>query len=121
MAPRTSYGVVTVAALWLTTSFILKAQAYTGSVVTQFSCTPNSANTYNQDVYVTCSVRIINREEDIDYVSTQLTSPSGKTIIPIWLTGETRAFGNAGTATGINYATSFTIPKGSEPGYWQVS
>ena len=90
-----------------------------GPSVQALTCSPGIADARNADVTITCALRVIDKDSDIDYAMTRLVSPSGKFSLPLFFDGK-KSFGLT-SYTGANLAATTTIPRHAEPGYWQVS
>ena len=87
--------------------------------ILSFTCNPGIVDARMADVTVTCAVRVVDKESPLDYIYTRIRSPSGKFSIPLYFNGR-RSIGLT-TYTGANMATTFTVPRHAEPGFWQVS
>ena len=86
--------------------------------VTGLTCSPGIADARKTDVVVTCALRVVDKESDIDFAYTRLVSPSGKFSLPLLFDGK-KSFGLT-SFTGANLAATATIPRHAEPGNWQV-
>lgn len=86
--------------------------------VQSLSCSPGIGDARNADVVVTCALRVVDMDSEIDFAYTRLVSPSGKFSLPLLFDGG-KSFGLT-SYTGANLAASATIPRHAEPGNWQV-
>ena len=97
---------------------LLSNYAAAAPQVQGLTCSPGIADARKTDVVVTCALRVIDKESDIDYAYTRLVSPSGKFSLPLVFDGK-KSFGLT-SYTGANLAATATIPRHAEPGNWQV-
>lgn len=84
-----------------------------------FTCGPAIVDARKNDVEVTCAARVLDKSSEIVSAIAQVTSPSGKHVIPLYFDAQ-KSFG-LGAVTGINIGAKFVVPKNAEPGLWQVS
>ena len=89
-----------------------------GPKVQSLSCSPGIGDARNADVVVTCALRVVDTESEIDFAYTRLVSPSGKFSLPLLFDGG-KSFGLT-SYTGANLAASAVVPRHAEPGNWQV-
>lgn len=87
--------------------------------IQSLSCSPGIGDARNADVIVTCALRVVDADSEIDFAYTRLVSPSGKFSLPLLFDGG-KSFGLT-SYTGANLAASATIPRHAEAGYWQVN
>lgn len=55
--------------------------------VETLTCSPGIVDARVNDVVVTCAMRVVDRDADLDFAYTRLTSPSGKFSLPLFFDG----------------------------------
>jgi hypothetical protein len=55
--------------------------------VQTLTCSPGIVDARSTDVLVTCALRVLDRDADIDFAYTRLISPSGKFSLPLFFDG----------------------------------
>lgn len=56
--------------------------------VQTLTCSPGIVDARATDVLVTCALRVLDKDADIDFAYTRLTSPSGKFSLPLFFDGK---------------------------------
>ncbi len=56
--------------------------------VQTMTCSPGIVDARSTDVLVTCALRVLDKDADIDFAYTRLTSPSGKFSLPLFFDGK---------------------------------
>lgn len=74
--------------------------------VESLTCAPGIVDARLNDVVVTCAMRVVDTDADLDFAYTRLTSPSGKFSLPLFFDGR-KSIGLA-SFTGCVRAPCFT-------------
>ena len=56
--------------------------------VQSLTCSPGIIDVRAQDVIVTCALRVLDKDADLDFAYTRLVSPSGKFSLPLFFDGK---------------------------------
>lgn len=56
--------------------------------VQSLTCSPGIIDARAQDVIVTCALRVLDKDADLDFAYTRLVSPSGKFSLPLFFDGK---------------------------------
>lgn len=109
--------VYTTLAVLGSTSLTVNAEDTVPPEVKSFTCKQDSVTVDKNSQEITCTVHVTDNR-GVEYTSVYFNSPSYKDTMPLFYTESNRISGNA--KDGV-YEASFTIPKNSENGYWDVS